>query len=126
MGRKSVRQKRLLQIILDYGGIPPTPYLAKELKVSDRTIRNDLNDIDKLIPKVAIDDIEQKLMFRLRDRLPEMSDLNLIRLTGFFVAKKLETKLETEGALQFKIVVVDETEDRNPPMETPPETERSP
>ena len=96
MGRKEIRQKQLIQIILDHGGIPATVFLAKELGVTERTIQNDLNDINALIPDAAVEDIRRMLMLRLRERLPEMSDVSLLKLAEFFLSRKTEAKVEAK------------------------------
>ena len=103
MGRKEIRQKQLIQIILDHGGIPATGLLAAELGVTERTIQNDLNDIKKLVPAAAVEDIERMLMIRLRERLPEMTDVSLLKLAEFFLSKKSEARVETRGTMTVAV-----------------------
>ncbi len=126
MGRKEARQKQLMQIILDSGGIPATGFLAGELGVTERTIQNDLNDILEQIPGAAVEDIHRMLMLRLRDRLPEMTDVSLLKLAEFFLSKKSEVRADVSGGLEWKITVVDEIADSGDEVETPPRAENGP
>jgi len=102
MSRKSIRQKELLQFILDKGFIPKTSELAEAFKVSDRTIRRDFEEISGQISDVAVEDIHQMVLLRLRKRVPEMADKYLIELAEFFLAKKKEItgRVETEITLK--------------------------
>ena len=113
MARKEIRQRQLLTIILEEGCIPSSSDLARKLGVTDRTIRRDLEDIARLIPVTAVEDIEQRLMLRLRDRVPDMKDGDLIRLAEFFLAKKHETKLDSHiESSGLKITIVDDVRAR--------------
>jgi len=103
MGRKEARQKQLMQIILDSGGIPATKYLAEQLGVTERTIQHDLNDILEQIPGAAVEDIHRMLMLRLRERLPEMTDVSLLKLAEFFLSKKTEARIEASGPGQIVV-----------------------
>jgi len=103
MGRKEIRQKQLLKLILEHGGVPSTERLAEELGVTVRTIQNDLHDVAEMIPEVATEEIEKALFLRIKQRLPEFSDLNLLRLLEYYKSKKSEAVVKTEGDLVFKL-----------------------
>jgi len=102
MGRKEIRQKHLLQVILDRGGIPSSKELATIFKVSERTIQYDLAEITETIPDVAVEDIRRILMLRLRKRVPEMKDRDLLKLAEFFLSKKTEVKGEVDATIVIK------------------------
>ena len=108
MGRKEIRQKQLLQLVLERGGIPSTSELASAFNVSQRTIQNDLDEIIDLIPDMAVKDINRLLMLELNKRVPEMRDGDLIRLAGFFLSKKIEANVESSG---FRVEIVDNSKD---------------
>ena len=103
MGRKEIRQKQLLQLILEQGFIPSSKELAAVLNVTDRTIRNDLDEISASIPDVAVDDIRRMLMLRLRKRVPEMKDGDLLKLAEFFLSKKTESKVESKSEVKVDV-----------------------
>ena len=109
MGRKEIRQKKLFNIIKERCYIPPTKELASLLNVTERTIRNDIAEINEGIPKVATDELRQIVLLRLRSRALEMKDSDLIKLAEFFLAKKSEVK----GELAQKIVVQMWEDDEN-------------
>ena len=102
MARKEIRQQQLVAIILEEGRIPSTDELAEKLEVTPRTIRRDLEDIARLIPSTAVEDIEQRLMLKLRERVPEMSDSDLIKLAEFFLAKRSRIDTQIEGRVEVK------------------------
>lgn len=111
MGRKEIRQRQIINTIIERGGkVPSTPELAERFEVTERTIQNDLNDISNLIPDAVIDDIKNMLIFRLRERLPMFSDLNLLRLAEFFMSKKSESKHEVSGPTSITVVFDSEME----------------
>jgi len=92
LGKKEIRLKNLKKAILDLGYIPNPAELSQTLKVSTRTVERDLEEISEQIPEIAVDDIKRTLMLRLRKRVPEMKDQDLIRLAEFFLSKKTEVK----------------------------------
>jgi len=96
MARKEIRHKLMLQLILEQGSIPPSKELATRLNVTERTIRNDLQEISKQIPKVAVEDIRRKVMLQLRKAIPKMKVHHLIRLAEFFLAKQVHVESKSE------------------------------
>lgn len=98
MTRKEIRQKHLADIILKRGYIPKTGELAEILGVTERTIERDLKDLCDLIPDKALEEIKTGLMLKLRDRIPEMQDRDLIKLAEFFLAKRtrVDSKVESD------------------------------
>ena len=97
MVRKETRQKQILHIILDEGRIPPSREIAERLGgVTDRTIRRDLEEIADRIAPMVLEDIPRELFLTIRKRIPAMKEHNLIALMGYFVSKKLETKIEAD------------------------------
>lgn len=103
MGRKKIRQKQLIQLILNEGRIPETSVLAKRFHVTQRTIQKDLNDVAGLIPDTAIEEIRRKLMFELNKRVSNMKEHNLIKLAEFFLAKKTEARVEAKVEGKIKV-----------------------
>jgi len=93
----------MLQLILEQGSIPPSKELAMRLNVTERTIRNDLEEISGKIPEVAIEDVRRMLMLRLRKRVPEMKDRDLLKLAEFFLSKKAEIKGKVEQQIVVKM-----------------------
>ena len=103
MGRKEIRQKQILNIILELGYIPDTCLLAEKCNVSERTIQNDLEAITPSIPETAKQELHQIVMLQLRKRAPEMSDRDLIKLAEFFLIKMTTTKVESKGELKVQV-----------------------
>ena len=114
VGRKEIRQKQLLQLILERGGVPPTAKLAEVFEVTQRTIQNDLNDIEALIPRAAVDDIHKLLVLRLRQRVPEMEDRDLLKLAEFFLSKKSEQTVRTESTHTINVLYDQDMKDEPP------------
>lgn len=103
MNRKVFRQNRLLEIIFEAGYIPTEKELAEMLNVTSRTIHSDLQALKAaLSPDAAVDEIRQRLMLRLRARVPKMTDRDLIRLAEFFLTKKSEVKSDVEASVTIK------------------------
>lgn len=103
MSRKEIRQKQILETILEKGYIPSSKELASILKVTERTIRNDLAEISEKIPNVAVEDIRRLLMLRIRQRVPEMKDSDLLKLAEFFLSKKTEVKGEVKSEVKLDV-----------------------
>lgn len=97
MVRKEIRQKQILNIILEEGRILPSREIAERLGgVTDRTIRRDLEEIADQIAPMVLEDIPRELFLTIRKKIPMMKEHNLIALMGYFVSKKTETKVEAD------------------------------
>jgi len=92
MRARQFRHKQILTYILELGYIPKESELSAKFNVSERTIRSDLEAILEKVPEVAVDDVRRMLMLRLRKRVPEMKDRDLLKLAEFFLSKKTEVK----------------------------------
>lgn len=104
MGRKEIRQDKLVKFILKRGYIPKDRRkLAKIFQVSIRTITRDIDEIHDVLTKIALDKIEENLILRLSNRILKMKDLDLIRLLYFFVPKKQDVKVSEETKIVVKM-----------------------
>ena len=104
MGKKEIRQDRLIRFILQLGYIPRNPrILAKKFHVSVRTIQRDINDIHELLRKVALDEIEENVILRLHKRIPKMKDPYIIRLAELIIPKKQQLKMAEETKIIVKM-----------------------
>ena len=104
MGKKEIRQDKLVKFILKRGYIPKDKRkLAKKFQVSIPTILKDIDEIRDALIKTALDKIEENLILRLGNRILKMKDLDLIRLLYFFVPKKQDVKVAEETKILVKM-----------------------
>ena len=95
LGKKEIRQDKLVKFLLKRGSIPKDERkLAKRFQVSIHTIQRDLDEIRDVLPKTALDKIEENLILRLNNRILNMKDSELVRLLGYFVPKKQEREVK--------------------------------
>ena len=104
MGKKEIRQQKLMKVIAELGYIPrDLNRIADALHASVRTVQRDINEIRDMMPKVALDDIRDAVVLRIRHRVPDMKDSDLIRLAEFFIPKKRDYKVEGETEVLVKM-----------------------
>ncbi len=104
MGKKEIRQKKLITHILQQGYIPKNKRkLVKTFHVSIPTILKDIDEIRDVLTKTALDKIEENLILHLSNRILKMKDLDLIRLLYFFVPKKQDAKVAEETKILVKM-----------------------
>jgi transcriptional antiterminator len=104
MGKKEIRQDKLLQLILTDCRIPKNlEKLAESLGVSVRTLERDINDIRALLPQECLHDMKEQALLQLRHRISNMKDSDLIRLVEFFVPKKRDVQVSGETQVVVKL-----------------------
>ena len=105
MGRKEIRQNKLIKFILKQGSTAKDQReLAKKFHVSVRTIQKDMNEIRHNLTKIVLEQSKIKLILRINDRIPDMKNSELIRLLESFFPKKRDAKPAEENQIIVKML----------------------
>ena len=104
MGKRKTRQDKLITFILQQGSTPiDQRELAKKFHVSVSTIQKDMNEIREDLIKIALEESKRKLILRIKDRIPDMKNSELIQLLESFFPKKRDAKPAEENQIIVKM-----------------------
>jgi len=128
-GHKSptVRREYIKKYWLEHGKPPSIPQLREIWPLRHTTLQKDVNAvIDEVKDPELVNHIRTKFLFELTKRIPDMKDVDFVKLTKHFIPEKAE--VTTDGITRYEFVVVepDGNNEDTGKVEPTPETVDSP
>ncbi len=92
-----MRREYIKQYWFQHGKPPSIEHLQKQWKLRRRTLQKDINAvIDEIKDPEVVDYIRTKFLWELNTRIPEMKDVDFVKLTKHFIPEKVETRVEAD------------------------------